>query len=151
MDIDIRSVKTYWENYQSALEGEPWKFIPLQNLTEKDPKVTSSSFDLVVMEVINWLMVIGVVIIVIFVIFFMDNDNKVEDFETDIEAYKEPPPSYDDVIKQEEKELYDQQYLPSYLQAMEAQNNQYLLNCPDPSINFSSPTTFFITSEIDNR
>ena len=130
MDIDIRSIKNYWESYQHALEGEPWRFIKIENITEKIfPTVSTSSYDIIMMEILNWCLVIGVIIIALFVIFFLDSDTKVE--EVDLEASKEPPPSYDDVIKQEQKELNSQKYLPSYIQAVKAENNEYLLNHPE--------------------
>ena len=116
MDLNMNSLRAYWENYERSLDGEPWGVL----LDEDDTKAFGvDSWTDILERLLEGFMVL-IILILIVIILYCRHRRKRGQVGDDLESgsAEKGPPGYEEVIEKEKAELECLKDLPSYQEAV---------------------------------
>ena len=116
MDLNTKSLRAYWENYERSLDGEPWGV-----LLDEDDKTAFGvqSWTDILERLLECFMVLIILILIVIILYCL-NRRKRGQVGDDLESgpAEKGPPGYEEVIEKEKAELECLKDLPSYQEAV---------------------------------
>ena len=119
MDLNMNSLRAYWENYERSLDGEPWGVL----LDEDDTKAFGvDSWTDILERLLEGFMVLIILILIVIILYCLHRRKRGQ-VGNDLEAgsVEKGPPGYEEVIEKEKAELECLKDLPSYQEAVSAE------------------------------
>ena len=119
MDLNMNSLRAYWENYERSLDGAPWRVL----LDEDDTKAFGvDSWTDILERLLEGFMVLIILILIVIILYCLHRRKRGQ-VGNDLEAgsVEKGPPGYEEVIEKEKAELECLKDLPSYQEAVSAE------------------------------
>ena len=116
MDLNMNSLRAYWENYERSLDGEPWGVL----LDEDDTKAFGvDSWTDILERLLEGFMVLIILILIVIILYCLHRRKRGQ-VGDDLESgsAEKGPPGYEEVIEKEKAELECLKDLPSYQEAV---------------------------------
>ena len=119
MDLNTKSLRAYWENYERSLDGDPWDIL---NDVEDPTAFGVESWTDILERLLEGFMVIIIIILVVIILYCL-NRRKRGQVGNDLEvgSVEKGPPGYEEVIEKEKAELECLKDLPTYQEAVSAE------------------------------
>ena len=116
MDLNMNSLRAYWENYERSLDGEPWGVL----LDEDDTTAFGvDSWTDILERLLEGFMVLIILILIVIILYCLHRRKRGQ-VGDDLESgsAEKGPPGYEEVIEKEKAELECLKDLPSYQEAV---------------------------------
>ena len=116
MDLNMNSLRAYWENYERSLDGEPWGVL----LDEDDTTAFGvDSWTDILDRLLEGFMVLIILILIVIILYCLHRRKRGQ-VGDDLESgsAEKGPPGYEEVIEKEKAELECLKDLPSYQEAV---------------------------------